>query len=327
MNRRKLITLLGGAAATWPVVARAQPADKVKLVTVMMVSEADDPSYQARIVAFQQRLQDFGWTDGRNIRIHYSWVGRDTLRMRAAAKELVKLEPNVIVTTNTVSTQMVQQVTDTLSIVFAGGTDPLASGLVASLAHPGRNVTGFSNFEFSLGAKWLELLRQVAPGTKRVLVLTQPANDGNRGLFGTIQTAASALAVKLSTADVNDAIALERAVTEFSREPDGGLIILPLPSHTRDLILALAVQHKLPAIYPLRRFTQRGGLMSYGYDELQLWRGAASYVDKILRGEKPGDLPVQHVTKFELVLNLKTAKALGLRISDSFLLLVDEVIE
>lgn len=326
MRRRDFITLLGGAAA-WPLAARAQ-SDRMPRIGVLQPVIESDSEARARIGAFLQRLKEFGWTEGGNLQIEYRWAGRDPVRQQAAAKELVRLEPNVIVTNSTPLTQVLQGETSTIPILFAGATDPLASGLVKSLAHPGGNVTGFTNFEFSVGGKWLELLKQIAPGVDRLLVLMQPDNDGNRGLLHAIESAAAAFSVRVSTADFNVTAALEQQVEQFAREPNGGLIVLPSPrGPVRDLVIALTDRHRLPAVHSLRSSAVAGGLLSYGYDEIKLWHNAASYADRLLRGEKVVNLPVQQPTKFDLVINLRTAKALDLTVPLSLQVAADEVIE
>jgi len=328
MRRREFITLLGGAAAPslfWPLTARAQQPQSM---LIGMLAREDDPAGRARVATFVQKLRDLGWIEGRNLRIENRWAGRDYSRLQSMSRELVSLKPNVIVTNSTPMTQAVLAETSTIPIVFAGATDPLASGLVKSLARPGGNVTGFTNFEFSVGGKWLELLTQIAPKVSRALVLMQSGNEGNLGLWGAIEKAAPGFSVQTSTVDFNLTAELERALATFAGKPDGGLIILPNPSTaTREVILEFAKRHALPAIYPQRQFALLGGLLSYGYDELQLWRNAALYADRILKGEKPGDLPIQQPTDFALVINLKTAKAFGLTVPNSLLATADEVIE
>jgi putative tryptophan/tyrosine transport system substrate-binding protein len=324
MRRREFITLIGGLAA-WPLAAGAQQPDGMRRIGVL--SNRDEHEGQADLAAFRERLHDLGWSDGRNVLIEAYFTGRDRSRLVAEAAELLGHEASVIVTSSTIATQAVQKQTSTVPIVFASASDPVASGLVASLAHPGGNVTGFSNVEFSFGAKWLELLKQVAPSVNRVLVMLQPDNDGNRGLRRAIQRTASAFSVELTTVDENDAIALQGAVETLSSKPDGGVIVLPNPTGTRSLILALAIQHRLPAIFELPEFARAGGLLSYGLDRRQSWWDAAGYVDRILKGEKPANLPVQQPTKFTLVINLKTAKALGLTVPPALLARADEVIE
>src|SRR5579863_7505792 len=324
MRRREFVTLIGGVAA-WPLAARAQQPNGMRRIGVL--SNRDEHEGQADLAAFRGRLHDLGWSDGRNVLIEAYFTGRDRSRLVAEAAELLGHEASVIVTSSTIATQAAKKQTSTVPIVFASASDPVASGLVASLAQPGGNVTGFSNVEFSFGAKWLELLKQVAPSVNRVLVMMQPDNDGNRGLWRAIQRTASVFSVQLTTVDENDAIALQGAVETFSSKPDGGVIVLPNPTGTRSLILALANQHRLPAIFELPEFASAGGLLSYGLDRRQSWWDAAGYVDRILKGEKPANLPVQQPTKFTLVINLKTAKTLGLTVPQTLLVAADEIIE
>ena len=327
MRRRDFIKVIAGSAVAWPLAARAQQTTRTPLVGVLMQSGSDDPKYQQRLAAFVSRMHELGWDDDRNVKIDIRWGGMDPDKLTTEAQDLVGLQPQVILATNTVTAQILKKQTAAVPIVFAGTSDPLASGLVSSLAHPSGNVTGFSNFEFSIGAKWLELLKQAAPNVNRVAVLMQPSNDGNRGLMDAVETAAHRTSVGLSTIDENDAAAVQRELPTFASEPDGGLIVLPSPSVTRDLIIALASQYKMPGVYPTREMARAGGLLSYGIDDADLYRGAATYADRILKGEKLINLPVQAPTQFYLVINLKTAKAFDLSISSSLLASADEVIE
>jgi putative ABC transport system substrate-binding protein len=328
MRRREFITLLGGTALAWPLDARAQQPDRVRRLGVLM-NVADDPEGQARVATFQQALQQLGWTDGRNVRIDTRWGANDVDRDRRYATELAALAPDVILAAGTLSVAAFQQVTRTLPIVFVNVSDPVGAGFVDSLARPGGNVTGFMLLEYSSSGKSLELLKQIAPSVTRAAVLRDPANPAGIAQFGAIQAAAQSLGVEISPVSVRDAGEIERAVAAFARSANGGLIVTPGGSVSvhRDLIVTLAARHKLPAIYAYRFNVTGGGLISYGPDLVDGYRGAAGYVDRILKGEKPGDLPVQAPTKFELVINLKTAKALGLTVPPTLLARADEVIE
>jgi putative tryptophan/tyrosine transport system substrate-binding protein len=326
LHRRDFITLLGGAAA-WPLPARAQQASGMRRIGVLVNLAADDPESQARIGAFLQGLQEYGWAIGRNVRIDYRWAG-DNANVPGYAAELLALNPDVILANANVSTLALQRLTRTLPVVFVAATEPVGSGLVESMARPGGNATGFASAEFGTSAKWLELLKDIAPGVTRAAVL-QDAPSGGASQFAAIQAVAPSFGVALRSLAVSDVGEIERSVAEFARAPNGGLIVsrgAPTITH-RDLIVKLAAQHRLPAVYPLRLFVAAGGLISYGPDIVDQYRRAASYVDRILKGEKPADLPVQAPTKYELVLNLKTAKALGLDIPTTVLALADEVIE
>jgi putative ABC transport system substrate-binding protein len=326
MNRRDFITLLGGAA-TWPLAARAQ-GERVRVIGVLMNTTVT-AEQQANLAAFQQVLQQLGWSDGRNVRVDTRWAGGDAREIRRHAGELVALAPDVILATGTVAMVPLLQATQTIPIVFNNVADPVGAGFVNSLARPGGNATGFTQFEYTLSGKWLELIKQIAPGVTRVAVLRDPAVTSGIGQFAVIQAVAPSLGVEVSAINVRDAGEIERAVAAFARSPNGGLILTAsaLAVVHRELIIALAAQHKLPAVYYRRYFAASGGLISYGYDIVQQFRGAAGYVDRILRGEKPADLPVQAPTKYELVINLKTAKALGIDIPTSVLARADEVIE
>ena len=329
MKRREFITLLGGAAA-WPLAARAQQPDRMRHIGVLMAAAADDPEYQARIGAFQQGLALLGWTDGRNARIDTRWAATNADDIRRHAAELAALAPDVILAaTGTTTVAPLLQATRTVPIVFVLVIDPVGAGFVASLARPGGNATGFLMFEYGLSAKWLELLKQIAPGVARVAVLRDPTIASGIGQFGAIQSAAPSLRMEASPVNVRDAGEIERDITAFAHSSNGGVIVTASPeaSRHRDLIVTLAARHRLPAIYASRYFVTEGGLISYGPDILDQYRRAAGYVDRILKGEKPADLPVQAPTKYELVLNLKTAKALGLDVPATVLARADEVIE
>jgi putative ABC transport system substrate-binding protein len=328
MRRREFIAGLGGAAA-WPVVARAQRLERTRRIGVLMNNAADDPEGQLRVTAFAQGLQEAGWTVGRNVRIEYRWAGGDADRIRRYAAELVGLAPDVILTTGSFGLGPLQQATRSVPIVFVAVVDPVGAGFVASLAQPGGNITGFTSYEYSLGVKWLELLKQIAPGVSRAAILRDPTIPSGIGQFAAIQGAAQSFGVELTPVDVRHADEIERAVGAIARLPTSGLIIVSsaLAVGHRDLIVGLAEKHKLPAVYPARYFITAGGLISYGPDGLDQYRRAAAYVDRILKGEKPADLPVQAPTKFELVINLKTAKAMELTVPSSLLARADEVIE
>ena len=312
MRRREFITLIGGAAAAWPLAARAQQAERMRRIGVLMNTASDEPEAQARIAAFVQGLQEAGWAVGRNLRIETRWAGGDHARAG---------------TGQTVSP--LQQASRTVPIVFAQQIDPVGAGNVETLARPNSNTTGFLQFEYSLSAKWLELLREVTPAVTRVGVLRDPSTQAGIGQWAVIQAAAQPLRIELSSVDLRDVANIERAVAAFAREPNGGLIEVVSSRATvhRDLIIALAAKHRLPAIYPYRYFVASGGLVSYGPDLIDQYRRAAGYVDRILKGEKPADLPVQAPTKYELAINLKTAKALGLAVPPMLLARADEVIE
>jgi putative ABC transport system substrate-binding protein len=326
MRRRDFITLLGGAAAAWPLVARAQQGTRMRRIGVYIALAADDPEGQTRNAAFLQGLQQLDWTVGKNVRIDYRWGIGD---FREYAKELVALAPDVILANGGTILVPLQQATRTVPIVFTGVTDPVGNGFVATLARPGSNITGFSQFEFGISTKWLELLKQVAPAVKRVAVLRDPSTVTGVGQFAAMQAVAPALGVELSPFDVRDAAEIERAITAFAGGPNGGLIIEsgPFAIAYRKEIISLAARLRLPAVYSYGYNVAEGGLMSYGPDPIEPYRLAAGYVDRILKGEKPADLPVQAPTKFELVINLKTAKALGLTVPPTMLTLADEVIE
>jgi putative tryptophan/tyrosine transport system substrate-binding protein len=327
LRRREFITLLGGAAAAGPLVARAQQAERMQRIGVLMNVAADDAEGQGRVAAFQQALQQLGWTEGRNVRIDYRWAAGDTGRFQRYAEELLALAPDVVLASATPSLQALQQATRTVSIVFANVGDPVAMGIVASLARPGGNATGFTALEFGFAAKWLELLKEIAPSVTRVAVLRDltigPAH------LSAIQAVAPSFNVELSVVGVREASEIERSVTAFARSSNGGMIVTQSTSALvhRQLITTLAARYKLPAVYGFRYMVTAGGLISYGADPIDWFRRAAGYVDRILKGEKPADLPVQAPTRYELVINLKTAKALGIEVPPSVLARADEVIE
>jgi putative tryptophan/tyrosine transport system substrate-binding protein len=328
VNRRVFITLLGGAAAS-PWAAHAQQSEQIRRIGVLMSTAADDPEGQARIAAFQQGLQQFGWTIGRNVRIDSRWPVGDSERFRRYAAELVALSPDVILATGSAAAEPLLRATRTIPVVFVVVPDPVGAGFVNSLPRPGGNATGFIQFEYGISGKWLELLKQIAPSVTRAAILRDPAITAGIGQFGAIQAVAPSLGLEVSPVNVRDADEIERAVADFARSPNGGLIITgsALAIVRRHLIITLAARHQLPAVYFQRTLVADGGLISYGTDLLDQYRRAAGYVDRILKGEKPADLPVQTPTKYELVINLKTAKALGLEIPSSLLARADEVME
>jgi putative tryptophan/tyrosine transport system substrate-binding protein len=328
MNRRDFIALLGGAT-TWPLAARAQQAERIRSVGVLMSLVEDDPEGQARVAAFRQGLQQLGWTDGRNLRIDTRWAAGDADRIRRYAAELVALTPDVILAIGAAVTGPLRQTTRAVPIVFVNVSDPVGAGFVASLARPGGNATGFTIFEYGMAGKWLELLKEIAPGVKRVAVIRDPDISAGTGQLGAIQSVAPSLGVELSPVGVRDAAEIEHALDSFARGSNGGLLVTgsTLALVHRDLITTLAARYKLPAIYFQRPFVAAGGLISYAPDAAEPFRRAAGYVDRILKGEKPADLPVQAPTKYDLVINLKTAKALGLEVPPTLLARADEVIE
>jgi putative ABC transport system substrate-binding protein len=331
MKRREFITLLGGAATTvaWLPQARAQQGDRIRRIGVLTGTKVDDLENKARFAAFEQALQQLGWTQGRNVRIDYRFSGGDAATSRKQAEELVALAPDVIVSTGSFSTGALLRATRTVPIVFAIVPDPVGSGFVDSLAQPGGNATGFMHFEYGLSGKWLELLKEIAPSLTRAIVLWDPAVPAGIGQFAIIQSVATPAGVDVRPVNLRDEGEIERAITAFARTPNGGLVMTAsvLSLLHRDLIIALAARHKFPAVYYERLFAVAGGLISYGANYIDQHRGAASYVDRILKGEKPADLPVQVPTKYELVINLKTAKAIGLTMPPSVLARADEVIE
>jgi putative ABC transport system substrate-binding protein len=329
VNRRAFITLLGGATMAWPLAARAQQGERVRRIGVLLPAAADDPEWQARVGAFLQALALLGWTIGRNVRIDTRWATTNTDEVRRHAAELAALAPDVILAGGSTPAVPLLQATHTVPIVFTLGVDPVGAGFVDSLARPGGNATGFMSYEFSIGGKWLELLKQIAPGVTRVAVLRDATLANAMSLFAAMQAVASSLGVEVIPVNMRNASGIEQSVETFARSPNGGLI--PVGSAAvvrhRELILTLAARHKLPAVYWERFFVAAGGLMSYGPDLVEQFRQAAGYVDRILKGEKPGDLPVQAPTKFQLVINLKTAKTLGIDVPPTLLARADEVIE
>jgi putative tryptophan/tyrosine transport system substrate-binding protein len=327
MRRREFITLLAGAAA-WPLAARAQPGESMRRIGVLMNTGVDEPESQARLAAFLQGLQELGWAVGRNLRIDYRWSPGDLARLRKDATELVALRPEVILAGVGPTTQTLQQVTNTIPIVMAQGVDPVGNGYVDSLARPGGNITGFIQFEYSLAGKWMELLKEVAPGITRVGVLREPGVAAI-GQWAMIQAVGQSLGAELKPIGLRDAGEVERAVTAFAHSPNGGLIVVVSAASLthRELIVGLAARHRLPTVYAYRVFVTSGGLITYSPDIASQYRRAGGYVDRILKGENPAELPVQAPTKYELVINLKTAKALGLDVPATLLARADEVIE
>ena len=328
MKRRQFIALLGGAA-TWPLAARAQQADRMRRIGMMLPATADNAEYQARVGAFQQALAPLGWIVGRNARIDIRWATTNVADIRKHTAELVALAPDVIVAHGAATVGPLLQATRVVPVVFANVADPVGAGLVDSLARPGGNITGFMNFEYSIGGKWLELLKQIAPSVTRVAVLRDPTTPTGIGQFGVIQSMAPSLRVEVNPVNLSDANEIERTVATFASAPNGGLIATSVASVSRhrELIVALAARYKLPAVYFESPFVTAGGLMSYGPDRIDQYRQAAGYVDRILKGEKPADLPVQAPTKYQLAINLKTAKALRLTVLATLLARADEVIE
>jgi putative ABC transport system substrate-binding protein len=328
MKRRQFITLLGSAAVAWPLAARGQQPERMRRVGLLVNLAVDDPMGQARVATFVQGLQAAGWSDGRNVRIDTRWAAADPGNYRKYAAELIALGPDVVLASTTAAVAQLQQASRTVPIVFVSAIDPVGSGLITSMARPGGNVTGFVIFEYALAAKWLELLKEIAPGVKRAAVLRDAAVASGIGQFAAIQAAGS-VGMELSAIDLRDAGEIDRAIADFAQRPNGGLIVTASQFGTNHPgpLAALAARHKLPAVYPFRYFASAGGLISYGVDQLDEYHRAAVYVDRILKGEKPADLPVQAPTKHELVINLKTAKALGLSVPDTLLARADEVIE
>jgi putative ABC transport system substrate-binding protein len=329
MRRREFITLLGGAAAAWPLIARAQQPERMRRIGVLQPATADDAVFQARIGAFLQELALLGWSIGRNVRIDIRWATTNAAEIRRHTAELVALAPDVILAAGDSTVPPLQQATHTVPIVFPVATDPVAAGYVNSLARPGGNATGFMTAEYSIGGKYLELLKEIAPGLTRAVVLRDATQGSGTSQFAAIQAVAPSLRMEVIPVNMRDAGEIEQSVKTFARAPNGGLIVTASGAtvHHRDLIVTLAARHKLPAVYWERLFVAAGGLISYGPDLIDQYRRAAGYVDRILKGEKPADMPVQAPTKYETVINLKTAKALGLTVPPTLLARADEVIE
>ena len=329
IRRRQFISLLGGAAAAWPLAARAQQEERMRRIGVLMGLVASDPEAQSRVAAFENGLRELGWVKGRNLSIEYRWAGDGSV-LRDHAAELLGMGPDLILANSTPVTAALWEQSGAVPIVFTQVTDPVGQGLVPNMAHPGGNLTGFTSFEFSIGTKWLEALKQTAPRVTRVALVFNPQSAPFADLFlRPVVAAASPFSVMPIRAAVLEPADVDRMFDMLAREPNGGLMVLPDISMTnyREAIVALAARHHVPAIYPFRFFAASGGLMSYGTDVAEVFRRAAAYVDRIFKGEKPGDLPVQAPTKYELVINLKTAKTLGLTVPPTLLALADEVIE
>jgi putative ABC transport system substrate-binding protein len=329
LRRRELIALLGGAAAAWPLASRAQQADRVRRIGWLVGLAEQDPQAQSRNAVVVQALRDLGWMVGRNLHIDYRYTIGDSQHFDAQAAELIALAPDVLLANSTPATRALQQATSTIPIIFALVLDPVASGVVPNLARPSGNVTGFTNFEVSMGGKWLEFLKEVSPRITKVALIFNPRTAPYVGMLRSIEAAAPSFVVDITTRGITDATELERVIVAAGREPGTALIVFPdiFTTAHREQIIALATQHRLPAIYPFRYFTAGGGLMSYGIDTPDLFRRMAGYLDRVLKGEKPGSLPVQAPNKFELVINLKTAKAIGLDVPPMLLARADEVIE
>jgi len=328
MQRRQFIALLGGAA-TWPLTARAQQGERMRRIGVLLAATADDARFQTFLGAFLQELQSLGWSIGRNVQVDTRWATANAAAIRKHAAELAALEPDVILAHGSSTVAQLLQATRTVPIVFPVVADPVGAGFVDSLGRPGGNATGFMSFEYGMGGKWLELLKQIAPGVIRVAVFRDASSPSGNAQFGAIQAMAPSLRVEVTPVNMRDAGEIERFLAAFARAPSGGLVVAAsAPAYSyRDLIITLAARHKLPAVYYEHSFAAAGGLMSYGPDYVDQYRQAAHYIDRILKGDKPADLPVQAPTKFELVINLKTARALGLTVPPSLLASANEVIE
>jgi ABC-type uncharacterized transport system substrate-binding protein len=328
MRRRDFITLFGGAAAAWPLMARAQQPERMRRIGVVMAYAGSDPNGQVQVAAFRQALQKLGWIEGRNIRIDFRYASDDSARVRALAVELLGLKPDLMVSNSNFITAILQSEVHSIPLVFVSVSDPIGSGFIKDLAQPGGNITGFANFQPTMGGKWLEKLREIAPQVERVGLMLHP-EPPNIGYLKSAEAAAPSLKIKLVGLEVRNSTEIERVLATFVGEPNGGLIIAPnvVTFANSGLIVALAARYRLPAIYPFAFYAKAGGLISYGFDASDQFRQGAVYADKILRGAKPADLPVQHPTKFELVINLKTAKLLGLEMPLQLQQLADEVIE
>src|SRR5262245_7256494 len=328
MRRRDFVSLIGGSAVVWPLIARAQQGERMRRVGMLLNVATDDPMGQVRVAAFVAGLQAAGWSDGRNVQIDTRGAGADPDNLRKYAAELISLGPDVVLASTTAAVVQLQRASRTVPIVFVSAIDPVGSGLITSMARPGGNITGFVVFEYALAVKWLELLKEIAPVVKRAAVLRDPTVASGIGQFAAIQAAGS-VGMELSAIDLRDAGEIERAVADFARRPNGGLIVSASQFGTNNPgpLVALAARHKLPSVYPFRYFASAGGLISYGSDQLDEYHRAAAYVDRILKGEKPADLPVQAPKQYELAINLKTAKAFGLAVAPALLARADQVIE
>jgi putative tryptophan/tyrosine transport system substrate-binding protein len=330
MKRREFIALIGSAAAGWPFAAGAQQPQRMRRIAMLISTREDDAEGQARVALLRQGLKELGWTEGLNINVDYRWVGGDAARAKANAMEVVSQKPDLIIANSTLSLAAVRNETSTIPIVFLVVGDPIGQGFVSSLAHPGGNITGFTAFEFATSAKWLELIKEIAPEVRRIAFMFNPAGGPYAEKFvEAIAPIASSSAIDLMVSPTRDAAEIDQALIAVSGEPKGGLIVSPdaFTASNRGLIISLAARYRLPAIYPYRFFAADGGLLSYGHDSNEPWRRAPAYVDKILRGASPADLPIQQPTKFELIINLKTAKHLGLTIPPQLLDRADELIE
>jgi len=329
VHRRDFIKVIGCSAAVWPLAAHAQQPERMRRIGLLLSEAAEDSEGQARVAAFVQALQRLGWTDGRNVQIDTRWGSADSDRYRKYAAELVALAPDVILATTTPTVAALQQATRTVPIVFAAVIDPVGAGFVSNLAQPGGNTTGFALYEYGISGKWLALLKEIAPNVTRAAIVRDPSNASGIGQLGAIQAVAPSLGIELTPLDVRDESELERAVTLFARKPNGGIIITASPTArvNRQKVIALVAQHRLPTVYPFRYFVTDGGLVCYGPNVIEQYRLAADYVSRILKGEKPAEMPVQAPTKYELLINLKTAKALGLTVPPTLLARADEVIE
>jgi putative ABC transport system substrate-binding protein len=329
MRRREFIGLVGGAAVTLPLAARAQQTERMRRIGVFMNLAANDPQSSKQISAFLDGLRERGWTSGRNLQIEYRWAADDTRLYHKHAQELIAIAPDVLLVGGGTATGILQQLTSTVPIVFVEASDPVNRGLVASMAQPGGNITGFTQFEFSIGGKWLELLKQIAPSVRRAAVIRDPTQSSAVGQFAAIQALAPSLGVEISPVDAREISAIEQAMTAFARGANGGMIVTATGNarRHRETIISLAARFKLPAVYPYRYYVADGGLASYGPDVAEECRLAAGYVDRILKGERAADLPVQAATKYATIFNLKTAKAIGLTMPQNLLATADEVIE
>jgi putative ABC transport system substrate-binding protein len=329
MKRREFMTLLGGAVSAWPLGVRAQQPEHMRRIGVLVGYSASDLEGQASVAALRQRLRELGWTEGRNIRIDTRWAGGDADKARTFAKELVGMTPDVIVSSSNLVTEILQRETGTIPIVFVFVGDPVGSGFVTTVAHPGGNLTGFPVFETAIAGKWLEIFNEVAPRVSRVAFMIHPETPAHLGFLQAAQAAAPPLKINLTALAVHSAAEIESGVAEFAKQPNGGLIVAPhaVTVEHRNVILRMAERYRLPGLYPLRNFATDGGLIAYGTNPIDPFREGAAYVNRILKGEKPGDLPVQFPTKYELVINLKTAKALGITVPPSLLTRADEVVE